>query len=281
MGSLLRMRPGLIKLVEKLGALALSLVAMLGEYSRFTMAIFFWIFRGPGRFARRQIPVQMFEIGTLSIPVVMITGGFIGAVLAIETFPQFKQIGLEGRLGSVINISVIKQIGPVLTAVMIAGRVGGALTAELGTMKVTEQIDALRAMAVDPIRALAVPRFTACLLMMPILTIFSDATGMAGGWFLAVKILGVNNADYWQYTKSGIELYTIWTGFIKTLFFGAAIASIACYKGFNATSGAQGVGKACTEAFVKSFIVILVMNFFLAMLLNKIYDSIWGPGYIF
>ncbi len=268
--------------VEKLGQLGTMWLEQLGAFGRFTGTMFYWIFRGPGRFARKSLLQQMFEIGTLSIPVVMITGAFIGAVLAIETFPQFKQIGLESRLGAVITISVVKQIGPVLTAVMLAGRVGGALTAELGTMKVTEQIDALRAMAADPIRSLAVPRFAACLLMMPVLTVFSDATGMFGGWFISVHIYGVNHDEYWKYSREGIELYTIMTGFVKSLFFGGAIAAIGCYKGFNATSGAQGVGRACTEAFVESFITILVMNFFLAMFLNTLYDKLWpGGGGIF
>ena len=268
--------------IEKFGARGTSAVAALGEYGRFVAQILGWIFRGPGRFALKQLPVQMYEIGTLSIPVVMITGAFIGAVLAIETFPQFKQIGLEGRIGSIINISVVKQIGPVLTAVMLAGRVGGALTAELGTMKVTEQIDALRVMASDPVRSLAVPRFAACMLMMPVLTIMSDALGMAGGWFISVRIYGVNNNDYWAYTQTGMDMYTIYTGFIKSFFFGAAIASIGCYKGFSADSGAQGVGRACTEAFVASFVAILVMNFFLAMLLNTLYTILWpGQGGIF
>jgi len=165
---------------------------------------------------------------------------------------------------------------------MLAGRVGGALTAELGTMKVTEQIDALRVMASDPVRSLAVPRFAACMLMMPVLTIMSDALGMAGGWFISVRIYGVNNNDYWAYTQTGMDMYTIYTGFIKSFFFGAAIASIGCYKGFSADSGAQGVGRACTEAFVASFVAILVMNFFLAMLLNTLYTILWpGQGGIF
>ena len=268
--------------VESLGDRGITWVGSLGEFGRFVASIFYWIFRGPGKFARRQLIVQMYEIGTLSIPVVMITGAFIGAVLAIETHPQFKTLGLEGRIGSVINTSVVKQIGPVLTAVMLAGRVGGALTAELGTMRVTEQIDAMRVMAADPVRSLAVPRFAACLLMMPVLTIFSDALGMGGGWFMSVHMLGVNGADYWHYSQQGIDLYTIWTGFIKSFFFGSAIAAIACYKGFNAGSGAQGVGRACTEAFVTSFIVILVMNFFLALALNTIYQKLWpGSGGIF
>jgi phospholipid/cholesterol/gamma-HCH transport system permease protein len=209
---------------------------------------------------------------------VMITGAFIGAVLAIEAHPQFQALGLAARIGPVINISVVKQIGPVLTAVMLAGRVGGALTAELGTMKVTEQIDALRAMAADPVRSLAVPRFGACILMLPVLTVFSDALGMFGGWIMSVHLLGVDNSAYWEFTKSALDNYTIMTGFVKSFFFGAAIASVACYKGFNATAGAQGVGRACTEAFVSSFVIILVMNFFLAMLLNTIYQILWPGG---
>jgi len=268
--------------LERIGQRALFWLESFGDYGRFVANIFYWVFRGPGKFARRQLFAQMFEIGTLSIPVVLITGAFIGAVLAIETYPQFQQMGLETRIGSVINVSVVKQIGPILTAVMLAGRVGGSLTAELGTMKVTEQIDAMRAMAADPIRALAVPRFLACIVMLPLLTIFSDAMGMAGGWFIAVRVFGVDQADYWNYSREGIDLFTINTGFIKAFFFGSAIASISCYKGFNCGSGAQGVGKACTDAFVASFVTILVMNFFLAMLLNSIYNNLWpGSGSIF
>jgi phospholipid/cholesterol/gamma-HCH transport system permease protein len=266
-----------VTFVEKLGKLIVGWIASLGDYVEFMFTTFYWIFRGPGRFARQQLFTQLFEIGTLSIPVVMITGGFIGAVMAIETGPQFVTIGLGSRLGTIINLTVIKQIGPVLTSVMLAGRVGGALTAELGTMKVTEQIDAMRAMAANPIRCLAVPRFAACILMMPALTVFSDALGMFGGWALSVHILGVDSTDYWKYTRDSLENYTIITGFLKTMFFGGAIASISCYKGFTAGSGAQGVGRACTEAFVTSFVVILVMNFFLAMLMNSIYQIVW-PG---
>ncbi len=264
--------------IEQIGEKGTQSLEALGEYGNFVGATLYWMFRGPGRFAANQLLRQMYEIGTLSVPVVMITGAFIGAVLAIETFPQFQEIGLEGHIGSVIIASVVKQIGPVLTGVMLAGRVGGALTAELGTMRVTEQIDAMRVMAADPIRSLAVPRFAACLIMMPFLTIFSDALGVAGGWFLAVKVLGVDNHEFWLYSQQGIDFYTICTGFIKSFFFGAAIASIACYKGFNAGAGAQGVGKACTEAFVASFIAILVMNFFLAMLLNAISQMLWGTS---
>jgi phospholipid/cholesterol/gamma-HCH transport system permease protein len=249
----------------------------LGKYVRFMGSIGYWMLRGPGRFARQQLFIQMYEVGTLSIPVVMITGAFIGAVMAIETYSQFKSIGFEGHIGATINITVIKQIGPILTSVMLAGRVGGALTAELGTMKVTEQIDAMRAMATNPIRCLVVPRFAACILMMPVLTVFSDALGFLGGWVISVHVLNVNNVEYWRYTRENLEYYAIGTGFLKSMFFGAAIASIGCYKGFNASAGAQGVGRACTEAFVTSFVVILVMNFFIAMLMNTLYLILY-PG---
>jgi phospholipid/cholesterol/gamma-HCH transport system permease protein len=266
-----------MKSIEKFGALGLYWLDTFGEYVRFVGSICFWIFRGPGRFARQQLLVQLYEIGTLSIPVVMITGGFIGAVLAIEAFAQFDAIGMGSRLGGVINVSVVKQIGPVLTAVMLAGRVGGALTAELGTMRVTEQLDAMRAMASDPIRTLAVPRFLACIIMMPALTIISDWVGAFGGWLMSVKFLGVDHAEYFYYATTSLDIYTIDSGLIKSVFFGGAIASIACYKGFHCGSGAQGVGRACTDAFVASFVCILVMNFFLAMLLNSIYLMLW-PG---
>jgi phospholipid/cholesterol/gamma-HCH transport system permease protein len=267
-----------VNAIESLGQTGLFWLESLGDYARFVAHIHYWLFRGVGRFARRQVLSQLFDVGTLSIPVVMITGAFIGAVLAIEAYPQFQSIGFGSRIGSVINISVVKQIGPVLTAVMLAGRVGGALTAELGSMKVTEQIDALRVMAADPIRSLVVPRFLACVIMTPILTVFSDLMGMAGGWLMAVKLFGVDEHEYWQYTLTTLDRYTVCTGFLKAFFFGAAIASISCYKGFNCGSGAQGVGKACTESFVASFVTILVVNFFLAMFMNSLYQIIWHAG---
>ncbi len=266
-----------MNVVELIGQKGLFSVETVGDYGRFSASIFRGLSRGLGKFARRQLLSQMFEVGTLSIPVVMITGAFIGAVLAIEAFPQFESIGLASHIGSVINISVVKQIGPVLTAVMLAGRVGGSLTAELGTMKVTEQLDAMLVMAANPVRALVVPRFVACLLMAPILIVFSDALGMAGGWFMAVHVLGVDSAAYWQNANQSMDFFTIFTGFLKGFFFGGAIASIACYKGFHCGAGAQGVGRACTEAFVASFVSILVMNFFIAVLMNSLYQALW-PG---
>src|SRR5207249_7374449 len=147
-----------------------------------------------------------------SVPVVSITGAFIGMVLAVESYTQFKSIGQETRLGTVINLSVVKQIGPVLAAVMLAGRVGGALTAELGTMNVTEQLDALRVMGSDPIRYLVVPRFMACVLLTPVLTIYSDLLGILGGWFISTRYLGIPSAPYWSYSALGVETWQVMEG---------------------------------------------------------------------
>src|SRR5205814_1839052 len=151
----------------------------------------------------KQVLPQMYDIGTKSVPVVSITGAFIGMVLAVESYTQFKAIGQETRLGTVINLSVVKQIGPVLAAVMLAGRVGGALTAELGTMNVTEQLDALRVMGSDPIRVLVVPRFLACLLLLPMLTIYSDFLGVIGGYLVSVKSLGISSDPYLRFSAPG------------------------------------------------------------------------------
>src|SRR5262249_41009671 len=196
--------------------------------------------------------------------VILVTGSFVGMVLAVQSVDQFKSVGVEDRMGVVINVSVVREIGPVLAAVMLAGRVGGALTAELGTMNVTEQIDALRVMGADPIRHLVVPRFLACLLLTPMLTIYSDFLGVIGGWLISVKTLGVPAEPYWRYSAQGVDNWQIFEGIIKSFFFGAAIGTIGCFKGFTCGPGASGVGRACTESFVASFMAIIVLNFFFA-----------------
>src|SRR3954464_14517340 len=177
-----------VTFIEHVGRTTTNILAAFGDYW-----IFVWrTFKSIGPTFRRwknlkQVLPQLYDVGTKSVPVVSITGAFIGMGLAVESYTQFKSIGQETRLGSVINLSVVKQIGPVLAAVMLAGRVGGALTAELGTMNVTEQLDAKRAMGVAPIRYLVVPRLLACILLTPILTIYSDLLGVLGGWAISVQ----------------------------------------------------------------------------------------------
>lgn len=267
----------MIQLAERIGRDITNALAAFGEFWRFVGRAFFWFVRGAFSWKNiRLVLPQMYEVGFKSVPVIGVTGAFIGMVLGIETYTQFKTVGQENRLGAVINVSVIKQIGPVLAAVMLAGRVGGALTAELGTMNVTEQLDALRVMGADPIRVLVVPRFMACLLLTPILTIYSDALGVIGGWLVSVKGLGVPDEPYWRYSAQGVDLWQINEGLIKAAFFGGAIGLISCYKGFTCGAGAQGVGRACTESFVTSFMAIIVFNFFFAKVAKDWYVAIYG-----
>ena len=258
-----------------IGAWNIHAIQTTGDFGCFLFSIVYRTFTGFNCRTIRELFIQMYEMGTLSIPVVMLGGGFIGAVLAVEAYPQFRDIGAGNRVGSVIVISVVKQIGPVLTAVMLAGRLGGSMTAELGTMRVTEQIDALRVMAADPVRTLVVPRVLACLIMAPVLTVFSDSIGILGGWLISVGVEGVRNYPFWHYAQTGMDMFTVFVGLIKACFFGLVISTIACYKGFRCGNGAQGVGRACTEGFVAGFCVILLANFILAVMLNNIYIMLW------
>jgi phospholipid/cholesterol/gamma-HCH transport system permease protein len=218
---------------------------------------------------------QMNLIGVKSVPVVMITGAFVGMVLAVQAFDQLKAMGLEEHMGALINVSVVKELGPVLAAVMRAGRVGGALTAELGTMNVTEQIAAVRSMGTDPIKYLVAPRVLACLFLMPVLIIYADLMGVFGGYLISVLHFGINSSAYWNFSASGVYLWDLGIGVVKGFFFGGAISVVSCYKGFHCKEGAQGVGQACTEAFVSSFILILALDFILAVIFKSIYSSLW------
>jgi len=233
-----------------------------------------------GRDLRRLLP-QCFAVGTLSVPVILVTGAFVGMVLAIQAIEQFMSVGLADRMGVIVSLSVVRELGPVLAGVMLAGRVGGALTAELGTMNVTEQLDALRSMGSDPIRVLVVPRFLACVLLTPILTMYCDLMGVFGGWLISVPVFGISNDDYWGYTAAALEKWDLFSGLFKSIFFGASIALISCFKGFRCGQGAEGVGRACTDAFVTGFVVILILDFFIALALKGIYEGLWGFKTVF
>ncbi|MGD0388318.1 MAG: ABC transporter permease [Tepidisphaeraceae bacterium] len=271
------------KLIETVGRRTNNLLAEFGQFCDFAGRTFIWLFATGLRWkSLRQLLPQLFEIGVQSIPVIAVTGGFIGMIMAIETYSQFKALGQEDRMGSVIFLSVVKQIGPVLAAVMLAGRVGGALTAELGTMNVTEQLDALRVMGTDPIQFLVVPRFIACLLLTPMLAIYSDITGIVGGWLISVQVLGVPSGPFWHYAAhGGVEMWQVNEGIIKSFFFGGAIGLISCYKGFFCGAGANGVGRACTESFVTSFLCIIIMNFFFAQIAQDWYIGLYGIRSVF
>lgn len=263
--------------ISQFGYRVLLAIAEFGRLTRFAGLTAWWFVRVRRWFRVHLLAPQLYAVGVASFPVVAITGAFIGMVIALETFAQFEALGQEGRLGGVINISVTKQIGPVLAAVMVAGRVGCALAAELGTMRVTEQLDAMRAMATDPIPYLVVPRFFACLVMTPVLTIYSDVLGVWGGWMITVGWFGVSSYEYWEFTAQFVGWWEPTSGLIKSVLFGGSIGLIACYKGFNCEAGAAGVGRAATEAFVASFLAIIALNLVLAQFLNMV-DRIFITG---
>lgn len=266
----------LVLTIAALGRAILVRIAAFGRFTRFTLSTFAGIADVRAWARRERIGRQLFQVGTASAPVVMLTGAFIGMILAVEGFRQFQSIGQENRLGAVINLSIVKNIGPVLAGVMLAGRVGCSLTAELGTMRVTEQLDAMRAMAADPIRVLVVPRFLACVLMIPSLTLFSNFFGLVGSYLITVHFYGADGGLWEQFSSQFIGWFDIFTGLTKALFYGAGIALIACYKGFNCPPGAEGVGEATTDSFVTSFICIIVMTLVLAKVLNDVDFLIWG-----
>jgi len=263
-------------MIATLGARAIQDMVNAGRFGRFVWRATMTSMRGSlGREIYPLVWTQMNIIGVRSVPVIMITGAFVGMTLAVQAYDQLAGMGLEEHLGVLINISVVKELGPVLAAVMLAGRIGGALTAELGTMNVTEQIDAIRSMGTDPIRYLVAPRVLACLLLTPVLIIYADLMGVVGGALVSFLQLGINSRAYWNFSASGVELWDVAIGVVKGFFFGGAIAVISCYKGFHCKEGAHGVGQACTDAFVASFISILALDFALAVMFKNIYLTFW------
>ena len=263
-------------ITEYVGEKVINAVNYTGRFGRFSGTTFVSCLRSLISADTYQlISNQMYMIGVLSAPVIMVTGAFIGMTLAIQAYDQLAHMGLEERLGVLINISVVKELGPVLAAVMLAGRVGGALTAELGTMNVTEQIDAIRSMGTNPIKYLVAPRVLACFLLMPFIIILADLMGITGGYIVSVYQLNINSSAYLDYSAAGVELWDVTIGIVKGFFFGISIAVISCYKGFTCREGAHGVGRACTEAFVASFITILILNYAMAVVFKAIYNTVW------
>jgi phospholipid/cholesterol/gamma-HCH transport system permease protein len=259
--------------VHRLGERVFEIVADIGGGVQFSLQTFGWLVR---RLPRWSVLVPSFyTIGVSSVPVVAITGTFIGMVLAVQAHSQFAMMGLATRLGSVINISLVKELGPVLAATMLAGRVGSSMAAELGTMRVTEQIDALAALGANPIRYLVVPRFLACVLLIPLLTLMADFMGVIGGAVVTTQLLQVDSFAYWQHSREYVGALDLFAGVFKSFFFGAAIALISCHRGFHSRAGAEGVGRAATEAFVYSFIAILALDFVIGFGWNRVYEAIW------
>jgi phospholipid/cholesterol/gamma-HCH transport system permease protein len=255
----------MIRWLEGIGRIALTLLQEVG-----TLSVLLWgVLRG---LLMRPLDLrlhikQMEEVGTKSIPVVAITGLSTGMVLALQSFSGFQRFQAESLVGTVVALSMTRELGPVLTGLMVAGRAGAAMAAELGTMRVTEQIDALASMGVNPIKYLVLPRFLAGVLMLPILTIFSDVIGIAGGYGVSVYLLDVNPTVYMKRTFDYLEVGDVYGGLLKAVVFGGIIALVSCQRGFTASGGAEGVGQATTGAVVVSCMLILISDYIMTALL--------------
>ncbi|EKE08888.1 MAG: hypothetical protein ACD_16C00239G0009 [uncultured bacterium] len=215
----------------------------------------------------RQMVRQFWEIGYLSLPVVGLTALFTGMVLALQSYTGFSRFNAEGAIASVVALSMTRELGPVLAGLMISGRIGGAMAAEIGTMRVTEQLDALVTLSTNPQKYLIAPRLLAGVTMLPLLVLIADIIGIFGGYVVSIYRLNFNPAIYIKQTMDFIQLGDVTSGLIKAAFFGFIITSMGCYHGFNSKGGAQGVGRATTYAVVSSSILILITNYFLTALL--------------
>lgn len=250
----------------------LNFLAGVGDYVVLIMGVIWVSLRRPP--AWPLIRDQMFDIGVMSLPVVAITGFSTGMVLAAQSFFQLSDKGLESATGLMVAKAMLVELGPVLTAFMVTGRVGAAMCAELGTMRVTEQIDAMRSMSVNPLRYLVAPRFIAGVFMMPLLTVFSSIMGILGGYIIAVGFYKMAPNTYLDPLPIHVTTFDFFSGIVKSLVFAIVIVTVSCYKGMTTKGGAAGVGRSTTNSVVICYSIILIVNFLLTLGLNTFYTYI-------
>lgn len=241
-------------------------LAELGRFFLVLWRVLFWTVRPP--YDWRQLLRQMVRVGVDSVPVILLTAMFTGAVLALQSFSVLARFNAEGFVGSLVALSLVLELSPVIGGLIIAGRVGSSMGAEIGTMRVTEQIDALEVMATDPVHYLMVPRVWALVAMLPMLVLLGDAVGMLGGYLVSVMLMGANPVVYVESTFRYMDLWDLFQGLIKGAVFGLLVGVVGCQKGFFTTGGAEGVGRSTTRAVVAASIAILLSDFFLTKLLT-------------
>ena len=256
---------GISTAIDSLGRSVLRYVEEMGKILLLFISVLSWAIRPPLKL--RNITKQMEFVGVKSIFVVVLTGIFTGMVMALEGYYGFRMFSAESMVGTTVALGMTRELGPVLTSLMVTARAGSAMAAELGTMRVTEQIDALYVMAANPVKHLIVPRVIAGVVMLPVLTVVSDFVGIIGGYFVGVILLNINSGIFVKNICRYVDLDDIFNGLIKAAIFGLILSLIGCYKGFNTTGGAEGVGKATTEAVVLASITILVSDYFLTAIM--------------
>ncbi len=247
----------------------LGFVYFLGGITNLAAQSVYWAFVPP--YERKRVFEQAKKAGVDSLPIVALISFFLGVILAFQISYLMQRLGSEMYIASVVALTLVRELGPIITALVVAGRVGAAITAELGSMQVTEQIDALETLATNPIKYLAVPRLIALAVMLPLLTMFADLIGIFGGWVIGVFRLGISSQLYLNITFDSLLFKDLFTGLSKTIFFGMIIAWVSCYEGFNVEGGAEGVGKATTKSVVTSFILIIASDCFFTALFYFIF----------
>ncbi len=255
------------KIAETFGDKTISYLEGLGRVAQLGVETLSTIFRGKIRF--KLTLEQMVKIGYESLPLAIVTSAFVGMVFAVQVSIEFAKFGAGKYVGSLMALAMSRELGPALAGIVVAARVAASITAEIGTMKVTEQIDALKALGSNPIRYLVTPRFIACATMMPLLTIFADTLGFLGGYVVSISLAQINPNEYMDTAKQFLDMWDIWGGLIKTIFFGMIFAIIACYKGLNTKGGAKGVGEATTSSVETSLITLFIVNYFLSVAFFK------------
>lgn len=252
--------------LEYIGTMAEQLIASTGLIVMMLVKTVMYAFVPPYKF--RNLFKQMEFVGVQSLFVVILTGSFTGMVLALQSYNALSRFGAESLVGPTVALSMARELGPVLTGLMVTGRAGSAMATELGTMRVTEQIDALYTMAVNPIKYLVVPRMLAGVLMFPVLTIITDFVGVIGGYFVGVRILEINAGVFIGRTIDFVQVSDITYGLYKAAFFGLITTLTACYNGYNATGGAEGVGRAATSSVVMGSVLILIFDYILSYIMG-------------
>jgi len=250
---------------DNLGSSVMRTVEEAGSVLLMFIDVLKWMVKPPLKLD--LIIKQMEFVGVKSLLVVVLTGTFTGMVMALQGYYGFRMFNAESMVGSTVALGITRELGPVLTAIMVTARAGSAMAAELGTMRVTEQIDAYYVMSANPVKYLIVPRIVAAVLMLPLLTIVADFVGILGGYFVGVPILHINAGAFMKNIVTIVSLDDIYNGLIKSAFFGLILSVAGCYKGFTMTGGAEGVGKATTEAVVLASVSILVCDYFLTAIM--------------
>ena len=250
-----------MSLIRAIGRIGLDFIAYLGEIALLASETACSLTQGKLR--PRLVLAQIVETGYRSQPVVIVTGAFTGAVLAAQALFQFKPLGMETGGGALVSVAMLRELGPTITALMLAGRVGAAMAAEIGTMRVTEQIDALKTLSTDPFKYLVAPRLIAGVVTLPILVLIADIIGVLGGFLVGVYKLDFNDATYLRNTVDFLQFHDVLSGLVKAAVFGFLITLMGCYHGYTSKGGAQGVGMATTNAVVSASILILTFNYFI------------------